>query len=456
MINPARLCSVTSVLLSLMCFATTSSAEEMTEIQYTGKLNHHKRGEEPTIVKEFSLLSIVEGQDDSINTLFWSVNDQAGWPWSESFGWSATVGNPNQDVRDPGLLYDYDGQPWPIPLPPVYLPADHRTTGKSWTVGRLKYEVQTDSKDFREQATITVLVTTNFGRAQQLRYDPKTGMLLHAQIKLFLGRGDEFSITLEQSEQNALSSSTREKVIAGLEHLKEMQKQLNRGKRMVRPELGAEQIAVVTSLLPKLDEVTENTPLQPLTIDIHRDLKTQQERQSGVEKLAAQLIGQQAPVLDLRLLNGEILDPETLNDKVIVLHFWKYQDDPLQEPYGQVGYLDFLNGKRGKLGVKFLGVAVNSEFADPKGGRQMVLAVKKLVSFMNIGYDIVRDNGSLLKKFGDPRQSGAKLPLWVVIGADHKIKHCKVGFYDVNPREGLKELDAAIIKEIKARRASEK
>jgi len=119
-----------------------------------------------------------------------------------------------------------------------------------------------------------------------------------------------------------------------------------------------------------------------------------------------------------------------------------------------VGYLDYLNGKRGKLGVKFLGVAVNSEFTDPKASRGMVLAVKKLVSFMNIGYDIVRDNGSLLKKFGDPRQNGASLPLWVVIGADGLIKHYKVGFYDVNPREGLKELDAVIIKEIKAKRAA--
>ncbi|MDC0262059.1 redoxin domain-containing protein [Planctomycetaceae bacterium] len=456
MINPAQRHTVTALLLFSACCVAVSSAEEMTEIRYAGKLNQHKRGEDPTMVKEFSLLSIVEGQDNSINTLFWRVNDQAGWPWSESFGWSATDANQNQGVRDPGLLHDYDGQPWPIPLPPVYLPADHRASGKSWTVDRLKYEVQKDSKNFREQATTTVLVTTNFGRAQELRYDPKTGMLLHAQIKLFLGRGDEFSMTLEQSEQNSLSSTTQEKVIAGLGYLQEMQKQLDRGKRMVRPELGAEQIAVVTSLLPKLDKVTENTPLQPLTIDIHRDLKTQQERQSGVEKLAAQLIGQQAPVLNLKLLNGEIVDPETLNDKIIVLHFWKYQDDPLQEPYGQVGYLDYLNGKRGKLGVKFLGVAVNSEFSDPKGSRRIMLAVKKLVSFMNIGYDIVRDNGSLLKKFGDPRESGAKLPLWVVIGADGKIKHYKVGYYDVNPREGLKELDAAIIKEIKARRASEK
>jgi peroxiredoxin len=434
--------------------ALDSSAAEMTELRYKGKLKHHERGEEPAVVKEFGLLSIVDKQDDHPSTVFWRVNDQVGWPWPESFGWSGPNAGKAQEVRDPGLLYDYDGQPWPIPFPPLHLPEDHRATGKSWTVDRLKYEVQSEAKTFREQPAITVLVTTNFGRAQELLYDAQTGMLQRAQVKLFLGRGDEFSFNIELAESDTLSGNSRDKVVAGLELLKKMQGQLDRGKRMTRPELGTEQIAAVTSILPKLDEVTENTPLQSLMIDIHRDLKSQQERHSSVEQLAAQLIGQKAPELNLRLLNDEVLDPETYKGKVLVLHFWKYQDDPLQEPYGQVGYLDYLNGKRGKLGVKFLGVAVNSEFTDPKASRGMVLAVKKLVSFMNIGYDIVRDNGSLLKKFGDPRQNGASLPLWVVIGADGLIKHYKVGFYDVNPREGLKELDAVIIKEIKAKRAA--
>lgn len=31
---------------------------------------------------------------------------------------------------------------------------------------------------------------------------------------------------------------------------------------------------------------------------------------------------------------------------MVVLHFWTYRDAPLEEPYGQVGYLDFLYRKR--------------------------------------------------------------------------------------------------------------
>ena len=30
---------------------------------------------------------------------------------------------------------------------------------------------------------------------------------------------------------------------------------------------------------------------------------------------------------------------------MLVLHFWDYRDKPLRQPYGQVGYLDFLRRK---------------------------------------------------------------------------------------------------------------
>ena len=192
-----------------------SAAAEMTEFRYTGKLKHHERGEEPAVVKEFGLLSIVDQQDDHPSSVFWRVNDPVGWPWFESFGWSVPTRRKIKWFELPGLLYDYDGQPWPIPFPPLHLPEGQRATGKSWTVDRLKYEVQSEAKNFREQPAITVLVTTNFGRAQELLYDTQTGMLQRAQVKLFLGRGDEFSLNIELAESDTLSANSREKVVAG-------------------------------------------------------------------------------------------------------------------------------------------------------------------------------------------------------------------------------------------------
>jgi hypothetical protein len=318
----------------------------------------------------------------------------------------------------------------------------------------LKYEVQKPDRSDPQQPSARIIVTTNFGRAQELLYDPDTGFLREADVKLFLGRGDEFSLVVKRTETNALSDKVADKVQQAQRLLQQIQQDLKRPENAVRPELTDEQLSAIEQRLPELDKLTQNTPLQSLTIVVHRDLKSQRERTDSIEELAAKFVGREAPDLELTLLDGTALPSGELEDKVIVLHFWKYHDDPLQEPYGQVGYLDFLHGRRGKLGVKFLGVAVDPKFANPQNSRSVMLAVKKLVSFMNLSYDIVRDDGALIEKFGDPQATGAELPLWVVIGADGKITHYKVGFYNVDPREGLKELDAAIIKAIKDRRAA--
>lgn len=74
-------------------------------------------------------------------------------------------------------------------------------------------------------------------------------------------------------------------------------------------------------------------------------------------------------------------------------------------------------------------------------------------SNVNGSYDIALDDGTLRAKFGDPRRLGGKLPLWVVIGADGKIAHYKVGLYDINPDEGLRALDQTLVEQIKKQRA---
>ncbi|TWW09775.1 hypothetical protein E3A20_10930, partial [Planctomyces bekefii] len=37
---------------------------------------------------------------------------------------------------------------------------------------------------------------------------------------------------------------------------------------------------------------------------------------------------------------------DSLKGKTVILHFWDYKDSPLSEPYGQTGYLEFLNNRR--------------------------------------------------------------------------------------------------------------
>jgi hypothetical protein len=148
---------------------------------------------------------------------------------------------------------------------------------------------------------------------------------------------------------------------------------------------------------------------------------------------------------DLKLTDvaGKELTAETWKDKTLVLHFWEYRDAPLEEPYGQVGYLDFASRKlAGKAVV--IGVNVDERLERADSRRAAIAAAKRLKAFMNLSYDIALDDGALIKQFGDPRSAGGKLPLFVVISPQGKIISYHAGLYDIKPEQGLKELEASI------------
>ncbi|HUG89257.1 MAG TPA: hypothetical protein VML55_00385, partial [Planctomycetaceae bacterium] len=136
------------------------------------------------------------------------------------------------------------------------------------------------------------------------------------------------------------------------------------------------------------------------------------------------------------------------------LHFWKYHDDPLTEPYGQVGYIEFLKAQfqRRKLDVAVFGVAVDPRLGDPAARGAAVRQVRKLAEFMNLSYPIAADDGTLLKKFGDPRRVGADLPLWIVLTPDGKVAHYKTGYYEIKPDQGLEELQESVFRVIRGQR----
>ena len=69
---------------------------------------------------------------------------------------------------------------------------------------------------------------------------------------------------------------------------------------------------------------------------------------------------------------------------------------------------------------------------------------------MNLSYPRLLDDGKLLSLFGDPRQLGGELPLFVVVGRDGRIVHYRSGLYEVDPNQGLVELDGVISDALKA------
>jgi hypothetical protein len=137
---------------------------------------------------------------------------------------------------------------------------------------------------------------------------------------------------------------------------------------------------------------------------------------------------------------------DDLRGMVVVLHFWTYRDAPLEEPYGQVGYLDFLLRRRGGKDVQVIGVVVEDQLADEQVRRSAAASARKFKAFMNLSYPVAVDDGSLLKRVGDPRTAGGKLPLVVVLGRDGKVAEYHAGLFDVQANEGLAELDATVAK----------
>ncbi len=168
--------------------------------------------------------------------------------------------------------------------------------------------------------------------------------------------------------------------------------------------------------------------------------------------LAKKFVGQAAPTLNLTAMTGKRIAESETAGKTVVLHFWSYQGK-LTEPYGQVGYLDFLVNQNRKRRidshVKVYGVAVDERLSKAAEASSTKRAIRQFREFFNLSYDVTLDDGSLLRDFGDPRQLDAKLPLWVVIGADGKIALYKVGFYNIKPEEGLKELETVVHQEVR-------
>ena len=218
-------------------------------------------------------------------------------------------------------------------------------------------------------------------------------------------------------------------------------------------ELSEQQVAMATRAVTGLEKTAANTPLNDFVTSIAQDLKIQQRRHSELNTLGANLVGKPAPTFELMSLKEQTLAAADHKGKIVVLHFWKYASEPLEEPYGQVGYLDFLNNKRKRLGVKVYGIAVNDRLSDPSQKSKALRSIRKLREFMNLSYDVTIDNGDVLNSFGDPREVGGKLPLWVVIDAAGTVSHYHAGFHEVDRRAGLKKLDDVVVDLIQKQRS---
>lgn len=449
------------LMLPVACLVLLSSVAlaETREFQYSGTLTQVSRQGESAPVKQFDLYTLLRFADSG-QECFHLVTERGGggWAWPERFGLAVIdENNRRSGGRPPHVLHSHDGVKYPVETPlPLFEFADRLAADADWKSGRLEYVVKRQT-EVAGKSCWQVEATDNFGRRQTYYVEKDSSLLVAADRRVFIGRGDEFTLRVALNGARTLNDKEAAKAQMAVDSLRNLQVDLERSEGTTKPELSAAQLATTSAALPALVEQTADLlPLNRLIVAMSRDVRTQSQRAGDVTSLQKKFIGQPLPAFVLPTLKGEQLDSASLKGKITVLHFWEYQGEPLEEPYGQVGYLDFLLNRRGRLGVSVIGIAVNEEFGKAETQAAAKRSVRKLREFMNLGYPIALDSGQLLRQLGDPRQLDASLPLWVVTDPNGKIAEYHVGVFPINPDEGLRDLDAVVVRLLREQRAAEK
>ena len=437
-----------AIVVGFICQAWTaiaSAAESVQHSMFAGSLIQ-PGDDEGDILRRFEVQLLTTNQ-----TYFFHVIDDArhGCPWSDSFGRTGpAVGT---DTVQPHLVYDYDGHAYLIGLPPlvvtlpVALEPDATWEQAGWQMTAI------EQRSVNDVPAWIVEARERRGRQQMLTVDAATGITLRAEADVFMGQGDQFKLTLARSSVKPLELEASDKVAELQNELLALQTALKRRPDAHLSELSARQIADVVAVSDRLTTLATGTPLEMLVRQMKADVEQQQKRLESTASLATKLMHTDAPQFVLSLMDGGKLESESLKGKTVILHFWDYRDAPLSEPYGQTGYLEFLFNQKKKMNVTVVGVSTNPDLQTKENLNRGRRSVRKLSEFMNLSYPVGHDDGTLLKAFGDPRDTRGQLPLWIVLNADGKVAHYHAGFYEVDAAQGLKDLEAVLAELIRGK-----
>lgn len=446
--------TVAAVLSGLLPLAADSPLTTGAQLVYQGsvaEIGEDRMPGEPQ--KVFDLTLFVAADSEQGREVYWHLeeNGRSRWPWPERFGsWTGDKHWKMSGVG-PALLYEIEpGENTVIPLlPPMLVTDKPLAAGLIWSEGKMQFEVVQAVKAEGREAW-EVRASNNYGQQYVAVVDKASPKVLALTQRVFMGMGREHQLKLKLLQDSPLSERDLAATRRGYETLLELRGKLGRPPRTEESTFNGKQLALLAEDLPRVQEAVTIGSLTKVVSAARRELASQEGQADSLKKLADEFAGKAPEEFEVAGQGTTRLTSADLKGKVTVLHFWEYRDTPLKVPYGQTGYLDFLHQQRKKDEVRVYGVAVDARLRDEQERGAALRSVRKFQSFMNLGYPLLLDDGKLLKKFGDPRQLGAELPLFVVIGRDGKISHYHVGNYEVDANLGLKELDGIVGEALKA------
>jgi len=425
---------------------------ESEELLYRGEfVQKGPQGDIP--VRTFALHAIRHSNPKETQILSWiEIEAKGGTPW-QRLGYSRTneVANKNEHSQSvpAELRHQFDGRGYVILLPDLRLqPGFPLEAGADWEHDGLTFEV-TRSRRFANRECWEINVRGGNSHGEQLIIDKQSLIVVKTTRRIVLGRGDLFSLVLTLEKSEPLAEGDEEYVAPLLLAIAPILQDQRPATPTAEATITDEDLKEIGTIANDLNPIVAKTPWKRFVEATLAEVASQQQRAKSFDELRTRYLGKATPKFDLKDLNGKPLTRDEDAGKVTVLHFWTYLDVPLEEPYGQVGYLEFLHSRREKDAVAIYGVAVDERFGEEETRASARRAVTAFRKQLNPTYTITSDAGELLKNFGNPTELGSPLPLWVVIGKDGTILEYHSGHYDVDPRVGLKKLDAVIDEALK-------
>jgi peroxiredoxin len=434
-----------ALVLALMTLPSIS-LESGTQLQFEGRFVAEK-GDPVISEKNFTLTCLVDRASDQGAVVYWTLMEQGRgkWSWLDQFGklevnhkWQV---NPAQL---PTLFYQRPSGTSIVPVMlPMFVTDQALSKDATWIQDRLGYKVTGDTR-VAGQKGWNIDIRNAYGHQRTLVIDKESPVVLASTSTIFIGQGEEHELTLELVKRTQFSQPQLVVARRGFDALLRLRGQLGHEPRTRDFRWNPTRLTILRKELPAAVNQVVSEPLLAIAQSARQDAKRQKNRSGAINAVRKQLVGQAAPHPQITEMDGKKFDWKKTNGKVTVLHFWDYRDRPLEEPYGQVAYVDFLYRNRKDQNVTILGVAVNELLENQATHLRGVQSAKKLRSFMNLSYPVLLDGGEAIRAFGDPRVTGAKLPVVVVIDAAGKVVHYHVGLYKFDRDRGLAELEDAV------------
>jgi len=443
---PLSLWLALAFVTSAPCAAQQITLDEGNLLTYRGKLAAVK-GDPNESLKTFELQLLVGSKTDNNRAVYWALSEnlRGSWPWIDQIGQlQAGVLGQVTGGRQPTLFYDRgDGTSTVGLLFPILKRGTAWKEGQIWTEGRLNYRVGELARAAGRDAW-QVSVRSPIGPKRSLSVDAESSLIVSMTETVFIGPGRKHRLQMDLVKSRQLNEAQFQQSRESFTLLLKLRKQLGRTESRAKADWDAKQMTLINEQLTAAARLASDGPLEGIVRAARNDTRFQQSRSTSIKDLKAGLVGREVPRFTLAANRGEGISEADLAGSVTVLHFWGYRDTPLIEPYGQAGYLDFLFRRYKKAGLKVYGVSVDERLATAETRQKALRSSRKFSGFMNLSYRLLWDDGKVLTLFGDPQRLGAKLPLFVVIGADGKVLHYHVGAYEVDRNVGLLELDTLV------------